>query len=127
MEKEAQTRPPVAIGHVRLRVTDITQATKYFVTLGLRSIHQTQTIAVLELRGGTHLVLRPTEEPILPGTKATFDLMVDDIVAARQQYGEAGMRPSEIETGAVHRWFTIVGPDGYEITVTSSHTSGRAV
>ena len=127
MEKETQSRPPVAIGHVRLLVTDIPQATRYFVTLGLRPIHQTQTIAVLELRGGTHVVLRPAEEPIRLGTKAPFDLMVDDIAVARQQYGEAGMNPSEIETGVVHRWFTVVGPDDYEITVTSSHTSGRVV
>ena len=127
MEKESQTRPPVAIGHVSLRVTDIPQATKYFVTLGLRLIHQAQTIAVLELRGGTHLVLRPTPEPIQPRAKAPFDLMVDDVVKARQEYGAVGMKPSEIETGMVHRWFTLVGPDGYELTVTSSHTSGRVV
>ena len=127
MEKETQTRPPVAIGHVTLRVTDVPQATKYFVTLGLRLIHQAETFAVLELRGGTHLVLRSAEEPILPGTKAPFDLMVDDVVAARQEYGAVDMNPSAIETGMVHRWFTIAGPDGYEITVTSSHTSGRVV
>ncbi len=127
MEKESQTRPPVAIGHVSLRVTDIPQATQYFVTLGLRLIHQTQTLAVLELRGGTHLVLRPTTEPIPPGAKAPFDLMVDDIVKARQECGAVGMNPAELETGMVHRWFTLVGPDGYELTVTSSHTSGRVV
>ena len=127
MTKETQARPPVAIGHVRLLVTDIAKATDYFVTLGLRYIHQTETMAVLELRGGTHLVLRPAQEPIAPGTKAPFDLMVDDTVAARQHYADIGMNPSEVETGVVHRWFTIAGPDGYEITVTSSHTSGRAV
>jgi catechol 2,3-dioxygenase-like lactoylglutathione lyase family enzyme len=127
MAQEPQTRPPVAIGHVSLRVTDIPQATTYFVTLGLRLIHQSQTLAVLELRGGTHLVLRPSPEPIQPGVKAAFDLMVDDIGNARQEYGALGLNPSEIEAGMVHRWFTLVGPDGYEITVTSSHTSGRVV
>ena len=71
--------------------------------------------------------MRSAEEPILPGTKAPFDLMVDDVVAARQEYGAVDMNPSEMETGMVHRWFTIAGPDGYQITVTSSHTSGRAV
>jgi len=127
MEQEPQTRPPVAIGHVSLRVTDIPQATTYFVTLGLRLIHQAQSIAVLELRGGTHLVLRPSAEPIEPGVKAAFDLMVDDIGKALQEYGARGLKPSAMEAGMVHRWFTLVGPDGYEITVTSSHTSGRAV
>jgi len=127
MENESQTRPPVAIGHVSLGVTDIPQATQYFMTLGLRLIHQAQSIAVLELRGGTHLVLRPNAEPIEPGAKAPFDLMVDDIAGARREYGAAGLKPSEIETGMVHRWFMLVGPDGYELTVTSSHTSGRVV
>ena len=127
MAQESQTRPPVAIGHVSLRVTDIPQATQYFVTLGLRLIHQAQTIAVLELRGGTHLVLRPSAKPIAPGAKAPFDLMVDDLSGARREYGAAGLKPSEIETGMVHRWFTLVGPDGYELTVTSSHTAGRVV
>jgi catechol 2,3-dioxygenase-like lactoylglutathione lyase family enzyme len=127
MEQEPQTRPPVAIGHVSLRVSAIAQATQYFVTLGLRLIHQAQTIAVLELRGGTHLVLRPSAEPIEPGAKAPFDLMVDDIGKAWQEYGALGLNPSEVEAGMVHRWFTLVGPDGYELTVTSSHTAGRVV
>lgn len=127
MENDAQVRPPVAIGHVSLRVTDVPQATEYFVALGLRLIHQSPTFTVLELRGGTHLVLRVAEAAIPSGTKAPFDLMVDDVVKARQQYGEVGMSPSEIETGTVHRWFTIVGPDGYEITITSSHAGNRAV
>jgi len=117
----------VAIGHVSLRVSAIAQATQYFVTLGLRLIHQGQTLAVLELRGGTHLVLRPSAEPIAPGAKAPFDLMVDDLGKARQEYGALGLKPSEVEAGMVHRWFTLVGPDGYELTVTSSHTAGRVV
>ncbi len=127
MEQEPQTRPPVAIGHVSLRVSAIAQATQYFVTLGLRLIHQGQTLAVLELRGGTHLVLRPSVEPIEPRAKAPFDLMVDDLGKARQEYGALGLKPSEVEAGMVHRWFTLVGPDGYELTVTSSHTAGRVV
>ncbi|HKA52582.1 MAG TPA: VOC family protein [Candidatus Binatia bacterium] len=127
MAQGSQARPPVAIGHVSLRIRDIPQATQYFVTLGLRLIHQAQSLAVLEVRGGTHLVLRPTTEPIAPGTKAPFDLMVDDLSGARREYEAAGLKPSEIETGMVHRWFTLVGPDGYELTVTSSHTAGRVV
>ena len=72
MATPAETRPPVAIGHVTLRVTDIAQSTEYLVSLGLRFIHQGETMAVLELRGGTHLVLRLADEPIPPKTKAPF-------------------------------------------------------
>lgn len=127
MENDNQTRPPVAIGHVSMRVSNVPQSTEYFVSLGLRLIHQSPTFTVLELRGGTHLVLRVAEEPIPSGTKAPFDLMVDDVLEARRQYGAIGMHPSEIETGTVHRWFTLTGPDGYEITITSSHAGKRAV
>lgn len=127
MAMQAETRPPVAIDHATLRVTDLTRATEYFVSLGMRFIHQSDTIAVLELRGGTHVVLRPTDDPIPPQTKAPFDLMVDDVEATRQAYMDLGLQPSDIESGTVHRWFTLVGPDTYELTITSSHAGKRAV
>src|SRR5713226_6292575 len=71
---ESRGRPQVAIGHMWLKVSDISRAAQYFVSLGLRPIHQGQGIAVLELRGGTHLVLRPSDESIPAGTKAPFRL-----------------------------------------------------
>ena len=124
---QAEAPPPVAIGHVDLTVTDVGQATDYFVKLGLRHIHQVDDFAVLELRGGTHLVLETPETPIVPGQQAPFDLMVDDLAATHQKYAELGMSPSAIETGRIHSSFYLKGPDGYEIRVTSSHTSGRPV
>ena len=124
--KGTNSRPLVAIGHVRLLVTDVPQATEFFLQLGLRQIHHSETLAVLELRGGTHLVLRP-QAAIAPGAQAPFDLMVDDVVAARQTYAKLGLTTSEIETGRTHSSFTLTGPDGYLITVTSSHTAGRIV
>ena len=122
-----ETRPPVAIGHVSIRVNEVAESTDFLVKLGLRSIHQSGKFAVLELRGGTHLILRPTEEKIAPGTASPFDLMVDDVEAARKKYRDAGMEPSAIEKGKIHHWFTLIDPSGYEITVTSSHAGGRAV
>ena len=129
MPRTAQkdNRPPVAIGHVSVRVNKVAESTDFLVKLGLRSIHKSDTFAVLELRGGTHLVLRPAEEQIAPGIKAPFDLMVDDVEVARKQYGDGGMEPSAIEEGKIHNWFTVIDPSGYEITVTSSHAGGRAV
>ena len=120
-------RPPVAIGHVSFRVNKVAESTDFLVKLGLRSIHESESFAVLELRGGTHLVLRPAEERVAQGTTAPFDLMVDDVETARKQYDDAGMEPSAIEEGKIHNWFTIIDPSGYEITVTSSHAGGRAV
>jgi len=120
-------RPPVAIGHVSLLVSDVGMSTKYFVKLGLRSIHESKKFTVLELRGGTHLILSPAQEKITSGAKAPFDLMVDDVEVARRKYEEEGMAPSAIENGKIHSGFTIVDPSGYEITITSSHAGDRAV
>ena len=125
--RNSDERPPVAIGHVSLLVSDVRTSTKYFLKLGLRSIHEAEKFTVLELRGGTHLILSTAEEKITPGAKAPFDLMVDDVEFARKKYDDLGMAPSAIKNGKIHSGFTIVDPSGYEITITSSHAGDRAV
>ena len=122
-------RPQVAVGHIDLLVTDVEQAVDYFVKLGMRHIHHDPEFAVLELRGGTHLVLENPEKgvTISPGEIPPFDLMVDDLPGTRQRCMDLGMNPSDIETGRIHNNFYLTGPDGYRIRVTSSHTSGRPV
>ena len=127
LREHATTRPPVAVGHVTMRVTDVAAGTAFFETLGLRWVHQTDRYAVLEFRGGTHLVLGTAEAPVAPGTPAPFDLMVDDVEAARAGYEQNGLRVMEMTSGSVHTSFRVAGPDGYEIKITSSHTKGRAV
>ena len=84
-------------------------------------------LAVLELRGGTHVVVRKAEQPSATGSAAPFDLMVDDIEAARRNYAAKGLGPSEISRGRIHDCFHLTGPDGYDFTVTSSHPGGRAI
>ncbi len=128
-KQEPDSRPGVAIGHVDLLVTNVPQAVDYFVQLGMRPIHHDQDFAVLELRGGTHLVLENPEpgEAVAFGQTPPFDLMVENIQAAHQRSEELGMKPSEIETGRIHDNFYLEGPDGYKIRVTSSHTSNRPV
>jgi hypothetical protein len=120
-------RPPVAVGHVRLPATDVAAAARWLETIGLRPIFQDADLAVLEFRGGTHVVVRKPDRPLVVGTTAPFDLMVDDIEAARRDYAAKGLGPSEISRGRIHDSFHIVGPDGHDFTVTSSHAGGRAV
>lgn len=119
-------RPPVAVGHVRLPCADVATAAKWLETAGLRPIVQMENLAVLELRGGTHVVVRKAEPPAL-GTIAPFDLMVDDIDAAHRDYAGKGLSPSEISRGRIHDSFTIPGPGGWTFTVNSSHASGKPV
>lgn len=120
-------RPPVAIGHVRHAATNVAASTDYLVKLGMRHIHQTDDFAVLELRGGTHVVVAPSEDAIAPGTRASFDLIVDDIEATRKQYEQLGFRPSDLSRGRIHSSFTVVDPSGYEITINSTHAGDRPV
>ena len=120
-------RPPVAVGHVRLNVTDVGSAARWLETVGLRPIVTRDELAVLELRGGTHVVVRHSEQPPAPGTGAPFDLMVDDVDATHCDYTEKGLSPSEIRRGRIHNSFDVAGPDGWAFTVNSSHASGQPI
>ena len=127
MSRTVDQRPPVAVGHVWLPATDVAAADRWLQSVGLRPIFADDGFAVLELRGGTHVVVRKADQPPAAGAAATFDLMVDDIEAARRDYTAKGLGPSEISRGRIHDSFHLAGPDGYDFTVTSSHAGGRAV
>jgi hypothetical protein len=120
-------RPPVAVGHVRLNVADVASAARWLETVGLRPIVTRDEIAVLELRGGTHVVVRQAERPIEAGAPAPFDLMVDDVDAAHRDYAGKGLSPSEIRRGRIHDSFELPGPGGWIFTVNSSHASSQPV
>lgn len=120
-------RPPVAVGHVRIGVRDIDAAARWFETVGLRPIVTRDELAVLELRGGTHVVVRRAEQPLPVAAPAPFDLMVDDIDAAHRDYAEKGLSPSPIRRGRIHNSFELPGPDGWTFTVNSSHASDQPV
>ncbi len=120
-------RPPVAVGHVRLNVVDVGAAARWLETVGLRPIVTMAELAVLELRGGTHVVVRRAEPPPAPGTGAPFDLMVDDVDAAHRDYAEKGLSPSAIRRGRIHDSFDLAGPDGWIFTINSSHASGQPI
>ena len=120
-------RPPVAVGHVRLPVVDVGAAAHWLETVGLRPIVAMADLAVLELRGGTHVVVRKGEQPPTPGAVAPFDLMVDDIDAAHRDYAKKGLSPSPVRRGRIHDSLDLPGPDGWTFTVNSSHASGQPI
>src|SRR6202008_1043855 len=98
--------------------TDVTAAAGWLESGGLRPIFGSAGLAGLERRGGPHVVVRKAERPSEPGAAAPFDLMVDDIEAARRDYAEKGLGPSDISKGRIHDSFRLTGPDGYDFTVT---------
>jgi predicted dinucleotide-binding enzyme len=127
MPDAVDQRPPVAIGHVSLNATDIGAASHWLATVGLRPLVSSTDLAVLELRGGTHLVVVQAEQPPDPRTVAPFDLMFDDVDATHRIFAERGLSPSPIRRGRIHDSFELIGPDGWVFTINSSHASGHPI
>lgn len=121
---ETDPRPGVAIGHIGPHpVTDLDAAVRFFEQIGTRTVAVMSHMAILELRGGTHLIVRKVDR-VEPGASASFDLMVDDIDAAHASLDAAGLRPTTIERGGIHSSFTVADPSGTTVPVTSSHAMG---
>jgi catechol 2,3-dioxygenase-like lactoylglutathione lyase family enzyme len=120
-----QARPSIWIGHAVLNVSDIDRSADFWAALGMREIERNPRIAVLELRGGTHLVLVPGVAPNDTDVDAPFDLMVDDLDATHANWEARGLDVSTIERGRIHDAFTLRDPDGYRVTVNSSHVVGE--
>ena len=120
----AAERPPVWIGHVTLAVTDLERAAAFWSGLGLRPVERNPHVAVLELRGGTHLVLLPADERPSDDSAVPFDLMVEDLDAVHAQWRARDLAVSEIVRGHIHDSFTVTDPDGWVVMVNSTHVVG---
>ena len=118
------SRPTFAIGHMRLAVEDVPAAYGFFVRHGMRGILERDAFAILELRGGTHLILNEADAQIPSGERAPFDLMVDDIDAAHRRFVDDGVATTAIERGNIHDSFSVEGPSGYTIPINSTHVAG---
>ena len=117
-------RPVFAIGHMHMDVDDVGEAYAFFAKYGMRGILERPAFAILELRGGTHLILSQAETAVEPGQRAPFDLMVDDVDAVHARFVADGVGATEIERGNIHDSFSVTGPSGYTIPFNSSHVAG---
>lgn len=118
-------RPLAAAGHLFLRASDVERAAKRLISVGVRAILVRETLAVMELRGGTHVVVRPLEDDT--AHEAGFDLMYEDLDGARDLFAEAGFEVGPIAKGNVHRGFEATAPERFSIKVNDSHAGRRAV
>ena len=117
-------RPAVAIGHIGPHpATDLDASVTFFEHVGTRTVAVMPAMAILELRGGTHLIVRRADR-VEPGATAPFDLMVDDIDATHARLAAAGLEPGSIERGGIHSSFVVHDPSGTAISMTSSHAMG---
>ena len=123
--QQTDPRPPVWVGHITMNTPTLKESTAAMLQVGMRPIVENENIAVLELRGGTHIVLRQTEdaEPI----DTEFDFMVEDVDATHAEYAAKGLSVSEIRRGRIHDSFTFTEPGGNRITVNSTHVSDQPV
>ncbi len=122
-------RPSVAIGHVTLRVSDLARSAEFYKTLGMRAIVERESLAILELRGGTHLLLFKAKSKPRHRVIRTFDLMVDDADGLRGALSARGVAVGPVRSDRLsgHRMFEVTDPDGHSLTVLSDHTEGRFV
>jgi len=118
-------RPLAATGHLSLRARGARAAAERLVAVGVRAIVINDRFAVLELRGGTHIVVHESQHSGI--VDAPFDLMFDDLDAARARFGEEGFEVTPVRRGGIHRSFVALSPDGYRIQVLDSHVGGRLV
>lgn len=120
-------RPAVGVAHVVMHTERMSETMQFMRAIGMREIFDGADVSVLEMRGGTHLILLRKEQPV--AGDASFDLMVDDLQATHARLAALGLDPSPIEARPAidHHVFTVREPAGHVITFFSSHASGKPV
>ena len=140
-EAQAESVPGAAIGHLALVVGDVAACQRFYADLGLRTFNASETMAILELRGGTHLLLfqrgapgNDAESPFDGALRDSVDLMIagrsrEELEAVRSRLVQHGHAPEPIpdRTYFGHYVFKAKDPDGNEVTVSTSHASNLPI
>src|SRR5215469_10291011 len=108
-EASSQERPSVGLGHMAMTVADVAASHRFYASFGLRTMGHDENMAILELRGGTHLLLfqrggaadGASESPLDQPPAQTIDLMIagrtrDDLEAFRDGLVAEGITPDPI-------------------------------
>jgi catechol-2,3-dioxygenase len=119
-EMKTVVAPELAVAHLVFKVADLKSSCQFYSNLGLPPFYIEEKVAIIELRGGTHLLLLSVDEPAgkdvaesLTGQKYRSELISRGIVA--------GEIPDEAVFG--HYLFCIKDPDGNGITIYTSHAN----
>jgi catechol 2,3-dioxygenase-like lactoylglutathione lyase family enzyme len=132
--------PAAALGHFVMKVANLDASYQFYSDLGLRQVGIYPDVAIIELRGGTHILLFPekNEAPFLLtssrlGQRAAFfkehlDLLIhgktrEDLEAYRASLLTNGIAAGDIAQERLfgHDYFELIDPDGHGITVYTSH------
>jgi catechol-2,3-dioxygenase len=130
----------LAVAHLVFKVADLKSSCKFYSSLGIPPFAIDEEGAIIELRGGTHLILLSVDQPTGEGVAESvtgqfhkrfseqFDLMIkgkglDELKKYRLALISRGIAAGEIpdETFFGHHLFCIEDPDGNGITIYTSH------
>jgi catechol-2,3-dioxygenase len=130
----------LAVAHLVFKVADLKSSCQFYSNLGIPPFAIDENVAIIELRGGTHLLLLEVDQ-LAGGDVAEsvtgqfhkrfseqFDLMIkgkdqNDLEKYRLELISRGIAAGEIpdETFFGHYLFCIKDPDGNGITIYTSH------
>lgn len=138
--------PAAAFAHFILKVNDVEVSYQFYAKLGLRPFGIYPDVAIIELRGGTHILLFSKNDELpfsltssqLGQRGGSFserlDLMIDgksrgDLELYRATLIEKGLSVDAIAKDQFfgHDYFQLVDPDDNGITVYTSHTGELSV
>ncbi|MDK4701281.1 VOC family protein [Rhizobium sp. CNPSo 4062] len=138
--------PAAALGHFVMKVENIGASYQFYIGLGLRPFGTFPGLAVVEMRGGTHLLLFQKDDdqvstlqnshngqrPDFSGEK--IDLMIAghakaDLEHYRVSLIDKGYSPSTIADSELygHHYFSLQDPDGNGISFYTSHSGDEPV
>lgn len=112
-------RPRFSICHVQLTAADPKRLGDFYAAVGMRLVAQMERMSILELRGGTHLVIFGGEAGV-----SKLDLMVDDLDDIHELLNQMAANPGPIIPGSPYDTFTVNDPEGNVVLIESSHVTG---
>jgi catechol-2,3-dioxygenase len=131
----------LAVAHLVLKVADLNNSCQFYSNLGIPPFAVEEKVAIIELRGGTHLLLLEVDPLAGEGVAQSltgqfhqrfseqFDLMIkgkglNELKKYRLELIIRGIAAGEIpdETFFGHHLFCIKDPDGNGVTIYTSHS-----
>ena len=132
----------LAVAHLVFKVADLQRSCQFYSNLGIPPFFTDEEAAIIELRGGTHLILLSIDplagEDVAESLTGQFhkrfseqfDLMIkgkglNELKQYRLELISRGIAAGEIpdETFFGHHLFCIKDPDGNGITIYTSHAN----
>ena len=130
----------LAVAHLVFKVADLMRSCQFYSNLGIPPFFTDEEVAIIELRGGTHLILLAVDSMAGEGIAESltgqfhkrfseqFDLMIrgkglNELKKYRLELISRGIAAGEIPDEAVfgHYLFCIKDPDGNGITIYTNH------